>query len=176
MEPASWMRFHPFVSTLQQWASGVSASCGDPWSDTAIQAAVERGPHTSALTPEARVLIEEEMQYQIQAGFSEMVTWDSMRGSHPANLKVSPLAVIPQVGRRGRLYSHLLEYYTTLEACTGANRQQYTKLLSQMADCELVRLTLSDPQTFEDQNVQLPIISDSCIQLYISHKDVESRI
>jgi hypothetical protein len=103
MEPASWMRFHPFVSTLEQWASGVSASCGDPWSDTAIQAAVERGPHTSALTPEARVLIEEEMHYQIQAGFSEMVTWDSMRGSHPANLKVSPLAVIPQVGRRGRL-------------------------------------------------------------------------
>jgi hypothetical protein len=57
-----------------------------------------------------------------------------------------------------------------------SNRQQYTKLLSQMADCELVRLTLSDPQKFEDQNVQLPIISDSCIQLYISHKDVESRI
>ena len=103
MEPAPWMRFHPFVATLEHWASGVSASCGDPWSATAIQAAVNRGPHTSALTPEARILIEDEMQYQIQAGFSEMITWDSMHESHPVNLKVSPLAVIPQVGRRGRL-------------------------------------------------------------------------
>ena len=100
MEPAPWMRFHPaFVATLEQWASGVLGSCGEPWS----AAAVNRGPHTSALTPEARILIEEEMQYQIQAGLSEMVRWDSMCGLHPANLKVSPLAVIPQVGRRGCL-------------------------------------------------------------------------
>ena len=99
IEPAPWMRFHPFVATLEQWASRVSASCGDPWSDAAIRAAVERGPHTSALTPEARVLIEEEMQYQIQAGFSEMVNWSDICEAHPVNLKVSPLAVTLQVGR-----------------------------------------------------------------------------
>ena len=40
-----------------------------------------------------------------------------------------------------QFYIHLLEYYTTLVARTGANRQQYTKLLLQMADCELVMLT-----------------------------------
>ncbi|KAI2511562.1 adenylate kinase [Fragilaria crotonensis] len=103
MEPAPWMQFHPFVATLEQWASGVAAVCGEPWSEAAIRAAVERGPHTSALTPEARVLIDEEMKYQIQAGFSETVLWNAIQHSYPINLKVSPLAVIPQVGRRGRL-------------------------------------------------------------------------
>jgi hypothetical protein len=40
MEPAPWMRFHPFVATLEQWASGVSALCGEPWSEAAIRAAI----------------------------------------------------------------------------------------------------------------------------------------
>ncbi len=103
MEPAPWMRFHPFVATLDYcWASGVSALCGEPWSEAAICAAIERGPHTSALTPEARDLINEEIKYQIQAGFSEMVLWRTIQHAYPTNLKVSPLAVIPQVGRRGR--------------------------------------------------------------------------
>jgi hypothetical protein len=97
------MRFHPFVATLEQWASGVSALCGEPWSEAANGAAIERGPHTSALTPKARDLIDKEMKYQIQAGFSEMVLWRTIQHAYPLNLKVSPLAVIPQVGRRGRL-------------------------------------------------------------------------
>jgi hypothetical protein len=58
MEPAPWMRFHPFVATLEQWAAGLSALCGEPWSQAAVRAAIERGPHTSALTPEARDLID----------------------------------------------------------------------------------------------------------------------
>jgi hypothetical protein len=89
MELAPWMRFHPFVATLEQWAAGVSALCGEPWSEAAICAAIERGPHTSALTPEARDLIDEEMKYQIQAGFSEMVLWRTIQHAYPTNLKVS---------------------------------------------------------------------------------------
>jgi hypothetical protein len=43
------------------------------------------------------------MKYQIQAGFSELVLRRTIQHAYPTNLKVSPLAVIPQVGRRGRL-------------------------------------------------------------------------
>ena len=108
-EPAPWMRFHPFLATLvEQWASGVAALCGEPWSEAPILAAIERGPHTSPLMPEARDLIDNKMQYQIQAGFSEMILWSNVQHSYPANLKVSPLAVIPQVGRRDRLLLDLL--------------------------------------------------------------------
>jgi hypothetical protein len=108
MEPAPWMWFHPFVASLEHWASGVSALCGEPWSEAAICAAIKHGPHTSALTPEARDLINEEMKYQIQAEFSEMVLRRAIQHAYPTNLKVSPLAVIPQVGRRGRLLLDLL--------------------------------------------------------------------
>ena len=57
------------------------------------------GPHTSALTPDVR----HEVDYQVAAGFSEIMTWDEVQALKPAQLKVSPLAVIPQVGRQGRL-------------------------------------------------------------------------
>ena len=108
MTPAPWMRFHPFVATLEQWASGVSALCGEPWSEATIRAAIERGPHTSALTPEARNLIDKEMKYQTQAGFSGLIMWRTIQHAYPRNLKVSPLAVIPEVGRHGRLLLDLL--------------------------------------------------------------------
>ena len=68
-----------------------------------MAAAVARGPHTSAMTEDARALIKEEMEYQIAAGFSEEMLWTDLQKSQPSNLKVSPLAVLPQVGRRGRL-------------------------------------------------------------------------
>ena len=103
MAPEPWMRFHPFIETLEKWSTGVPVDCGHPWTDAAIRAAVTRGPHTSALTPEARQLIMDEMDYQVAAGFSEIMLWTKVQALHPAQLKVSPLAVIPQVGRRGRL-------------------------------------------------------------------------
>jgi hypothetical protein len=108
MEPVFWMRLHPFEATLEQWASGVLALCGEPWSEAAIRAAIKRGPHTSTLTPEARDLIDEEMQYQIQVGFSEMILLSSVQHLYPVNLKVLPLVATPQVGRRGRLLLDLL--------------------------------------------------------------------
>jgi hypothetical protein len=99
MEPAPWMQFHPFVATLEQWALGVSALCGEPWLEAAIWAAIKRGPHASALMPEARDLINKEMQYQIQAGFSDMVMWSSVQHAFQVNLKVTAkLSRSPTVG------------------------------------------------------------------------------
>jgi hypothetical protein len=85
MDPAPWMRFHPFVATLERWASGVSATCGEPWTHTAITTAVECGPHMSALTPNAHELIEEGVQYQTAAGFLEVVLWHNLRNKLPEN-------------------------------------------------------------------------------------------
>jgi hypothetical protein len=103
MSPEPWMQFHPFVATLEQWSDGVPVVCSPPWSSVAIETAVARGPHTSALAPEARQLITEEMEYQVAAGFFEIMLWSDVQALQPEHLKVSPLAVIPQVGRRGRL-------------------------------------------------------------------------
>ncbi len=85
----------------------MSATCGEPWTRTAITTAVQCGPQTSALTPDGRELIKEEVQYQTAAGFSKVVFWHHLCNKLPVNLKISPLAVIPQVGRRGRLHLDL---------------------------------------------------------------------
>jgi hypothetical protein len=127
MDPAPWMRFHPFFATLEQWSTGVPVACGAPWTAVALQAAITRGPHTSALTPDARQLITDEMDYQVAAGFSEIMPWSEVQALHLRQLKVSPLAVIPQVGRRGRL---LLDLSFAVQAPRGpgkrARRSQHT--------------------------------------------------
>lgn len=81
--------------------------------------AVQRGPHVSALTPEARKLVLEEVMYQIDAGFSEVVLWDDVKANMPANLKISPLAVIPQTNRRGRL---ILDLSFGVRRSSGGNK------------------------------------------------------
>ena len=118
MRPAQWIvEKHPFMVTLNQWATGVPVGCGDPWTMEAIWLlAVEQGPHSSALTPDAKALIEDEVAYQVQAVFTEIMEWEAVQRLAPQNLKVSPLAVIPQVNRRGRLLldlSFLVHWYPT---------------------------------------------------------------
>eukprot|EP00978_Attheya_sp_CCMP212_P045423 scaffold345841_cov51-Attheya_sp.AAC.1 len=56
------------------------------------------------MTAEAIELVHEDVKYQVDAGrFSRIVLWDDIKHKPPAKLKVSPLAVIPQTNRRGRL-------------------------------------------------------------------------
>ena len=48
-------------------------------------------------------LVHEDIAYQVKAGFTEVVYWDEIKNQLPTNFKVSPVAVIPQTGRRGRI-------------------------------------------------------------------------
>lgn len=45
----------------------------------------------------------EDVAYQVGAGFSEVVMWNDIKDHLHKNFKISPLAVIPQTNRRGRL-------------------------------------------------------------------------
>jgi hypothetical protein len=83
MNPEPWMRFRPFISTLEQWSLGVLVQCGNPWDSTAIDAAVACRPHTSGLTPAACQLTTEEIVYQVAAGFSEIVAWSDIQTLRP---------------------------------------------------------------------------------------------
>jgi hypothetical protein len=103
MRPAAWVDLHPFAPTLHEWEKGVPVDCGDDWSRETIGLAIAKGPHASAMTPEARKLVLEDVAYQVDAGFSRIITWDSIKDNPPARLKISPLAVVPQTNRRGRL-------------------------------------------------------------------------
>ncbi len=77
--------------------------CGPNWKWDVIEAAVARGPHPTACTPEAIALFEEDIEYQRQAGFCKIILWEELKRLRPPNLKISPVAAVPQVGRRPQI-------------------------------------------------------------------------
>ena len=72
-----------------------------------IQAAIEKGPHQSALDPEAIKLVQEDVMYQVKAGFAKVVAWDDIKNNIPSTLKISPVSVVPQANCRPRIIIHL---------------------------------------------------------------------
>ena len=68
-----------------------------------MEAAVAQGAHRSATSPESSALVKEDVAYQVQAGYAEIVRWEDLRQLRPKNLKVSPLAGVPQRNQRGRM-------------------------------------------------------------------------
>jgi hypothetical protein len=103
MRPLAWVSVHPFAATLHEWEDGVPVNCGTDWSTEAIELAIEKGAHRSALNSESIALVTSDIDYQVKAGFARIVLWDDVKSSPPAKLKVSPLAVVPQRNRRGRM-------------------------------------------------------------------------
>lgn len=105
MQPQDLAKAHEFGPTLDEYAvNGVPVDCGDNWSREAIEEAVARGPHQSAMTPEAIELFHDDVvKYQVDAGFCRIVNWDDIKNDLPPQLKISPVAAVPQVGRRPRI-------------------------------------------------------------------------
>jgi hypothetical protein len=103
MAPAACVNFHPFAETLKQWETGVPVDCGKPWAWDVIEAAVAKGAHKSATTAESIALIAEDVAYQVAAGYAQIISWEELCRLRPTSLKVSPLAVVPQRNRRGRM-------------------------------------------------------------------------
>ncbi len=64
MQPQPLADRHPFTPTLKEWSHGIEVDCGPDWTWDVIKAAVARGPHPTACTPEAIALFEEDIEYQ----------------------------------------------------------------------------------------------------------------
>jgi hypothetical protein len=94
---------HPFGPELKQWEQGVEVECGKNWSREMVEMALQRGAHPSAQTPEAIQLFEEDIAYQVNGGFCEVVLASDLMKDPPKNLKISPVATVPQANRRPRI-------------------------------------------------------------------------
>jgi hypothetical protein len=104
MQPQQLAANHPFFQTLNKWGTeGIPVDCGPDWTWQVNKQAVARGPHRSAIEPDNIKLVHEDIQYQVDAGFSQIMLWSDVQKLRPSNLKISPLAVVPQKDRRGRL-------------------------------------------------------------------------
>ncbi len=108
MQPQLLAEVHPFTPTLHKWQQGIEVNCGPNWSWDAIEAAVAQGPHLTASTPEALQVFEEDINYQVRAGFCKVISWEDLRKLRPKNLKISSVACIPQTGRHGHIILDLL--------------------------------------------------------------------
>jgi hypothetical protein len=65
-----------------------------------IEAAIAKGPHKSATTNEAIRLFDEDIRYQVDAGFAKIVLWEDIKHKLLPSLKISPVAAVPQTNRR----------------------------------------------------------------------------
>jgi hypothetical protein len=107
IQPQPWAEVHPFTPTLKGWRHGIDVDCSPDWDWVVIKAAVTRGPHPTATTPNAIALFKEDITYQVKAGFSWVMLWEDLQRLHPTNLKILPVAVVPQTGHQGCIILNL---------------------------------------------------------------------
>jgi len=79
--------------------------CGKSWSKEHLEAAVNHGPHISAISPEVAVCLQQEALEKVAQGEAEIIKWDDIINAPHPNLKISPLAAIPH---KSRLHSGLI--------------------------------------------------------------------
>jgi hypothetical protein len=103
MQPQPLSAVHPFTPTLNKWWHGIEVDCGPDWSWEVVEAAIACGPHPTTTTPDLIALFKEDIAYQVKAGFCKVILWEALNRLRPSNLKILPVAVVPQVGRQGQI-------------------------------------------------------------------------
>ena len=107
MYPRGKALLHPAGPLLLQYAQdGCPVDVGRPWSKEEILTAAKRGPHKSALEPDAITMMHAEVQDKVKEGFAEVVYLDEIEGALGSgkweHLKISPLAMVPHKSRKYR--------------------------------------------------------------------------
>ena len=103
MCPRGLALHHPAASTLLDFAThGCPVNTGKPWTIHQMQTAIDRGPHASALDPEAIAQLDAEVTEKVKHGQATLVPWASIKHCPPPQLKISPLAMVPHKSRQGQ--------------------------------------------------------------------------
>ena len=107
MAPQGLALQHKAANILKDWEKfGCPTKTGRDWTLNEIQAAIDCGPHKSALEPEAIAHFAEEVADKVKKGQARVVLWDDIKHNHPRRLKVSPVAAIPH---KSRAYRSILD-------------------------------------------------------------------
>jgi hypothetical protein len=85
MCPSGIATSHPAGELLSEWAQmGCPTQTGRQWTKAEIWEAVKRGPHRSALSPEALQHFADEVKEKVATGQCKIVEWDSIKDSATA--------------------------------------------------------------------------------------------
>lgn len=121
MCPANLATYHPVAQKLLEYAShGCPTNTGQPWSRQTIQAAIDRGPHISALEPAAIIQLQEEVHGKIKAKQARLIKWDNIKDNPPPELKISPIAMVPH---KSQPYWAILDLSFPVKLSTGMEQQ-----------------------------------------------------
>jgi hypothetical protein len=103
MCPSSQANSHPAYSLLAEWSQlGCPAMTRKQWTQAQIIAAIERGPHQSATTPKALAHFAAEAKEKVAVGQARIILWDDIKDNLPPELKILPIATIPQKSKAVR--------------------------------------------------------------------------
>ena len=94
---------HPAANMLHHYSNkGCPVDAGTDWTNQMILTALKRGPHISAKDPDAITYLYQETAEKLKGGYITKHKWGDIKNSHPTNLKLSPLAMIPHKSRSFR--------------------------------------------------------------------------
>ena len=113
MQPSGPALDHPAAPLLQKYAeSGCPANVHDPFPLKALEAAIKRGAHPSARTPEAANALRQETEEKVAQGYARLIPWEKLRKNLPKNIRISPIAAIPHKSRAFRMILDLSYMFT----------------------------------------------------------------
>ena len=96
MWPKNLAATHPAGELLCQYAmEGCTVNSGRNWMVDEMQAATNKGSHSSAMDPAAIKQAKEEFDKKIKRWQARVVVWDDIKKKPPEKLKISPFAMIP---------------------------------------------------------------------------------
>ena len=99
---------HPAAPMLREYATrGCPVQTGADWTAEQLQAAVDKGPHSSTLEEDAIAQIQVEAREKEAQGFAKIYKWEDLKKDLPRALKLSPLAMIPHMSRKYRVILEL---------------------------------------------------------------------
>jgi hypothetical protein len=105
---------------LAEWATlGCPTKTGQPWTKEEMWEAVARGPHQSALSPDALQHFATEAEQKVRMGQAKLVLWDDIKDNPPRQLKISPIAAIPH---KSKAYRSILDLSFRLRLTSGGIR------------------------------------------------------
>jgi len=149
---------HPAAPLLSEYATkGCPVKTGSNWTLEQLEAAVEKGPHSSALIPEAIKQHTEELHIKVQKGQAKVVLWDELKQNLPPELKISPFAMVPHKSKpfRGILdlsFILKLQEYDLLSVNDRTTRQAPPEALDQLGH-ELARIIVAVAEADESESI-----------------------
>ena len=108
MDPVGPALTHPAADLLTEYATfGCPANTGADWTIDELQAAIDVGPHVSALVPDAMHQLQEEVAAKTDNGQVKVFLWDDLKKNLPPKLKISRIAMIPHKSKPYRAILNL---------------------------------------------------------------------